>query len=840
MASQDRKAGSFNEIFLRELQDFLLEQTVALGEKLLEESIDQVSAYLFNGILDKKELQTMRTQIKALADELARGELSLDRLPVIMTRALAFAEILGEPYLSEQRRPLAILWTALTASFAIRNATVKANVSVSLVSAGTAATGGHMVYLPSHHGLKLLEEEFTSFFGPDAPDRLDLGQAIDYLICGAGIDRLLVEHLPQLALFFQLLEERLDLTPGDIISGGIEGSIQRDFSTTELYQKVKGFVQETTETFILAQLFPAIRQHVPKTYETRIYMDEVVEPSLLIMSRFAFEKVDLFVKAGVTPDSVLQPLNKGLSAVVCKIMVRNVVVLGDILIMPAVTQLGHGFGQFEQDLRSNRGQAMLDGSFQLLQDLLPMQHLSPQKLKAPVRDLLIALMRAGKKAHGPQVWTRKRRDEFRKRMINLLLSVDGNADYASTDAMDRFFREMAECAFIPNVDELLALHRLCMEILGNEMAIFQTHALPALTKFHLAVSQAAVREMDQAAQKVMRQAARHLDALYRAYLEAQARARKLAQALQQAIAEHTRLLKALTKTFGSAAQRNELLKKIKSDGLKEVERLTKASADYRLLPAPLKKAKVVAARKTFQTAWAVAGPQISLGLKCLNEVAKTLSDLVAKAPNVTALTQNVSKQIEKEVQQAVKKALKVALPPRLSFRGMARSVANAILGNTLIKKQLKDVVAQKAVQRQAAKQHQSGVKTQEQREQRWRAQKSRLDHLKGGPLALVIGSPRSTTVYHKQVKLDITVKGANNSFVDPSTRRILVMLNGSSLPGAGRNWKMDARQKALRLRQTLAFNKRLFRDGVNLIECSVVDGRGRTIRETKAFQLWHV
>ena len=176
----------------------------------------------------------------------------------------------------------------------------------------------------------------------------------------------------------------------------------------------------------------------------------------------------------------------------------------------------------------------------------------------------------------------------------------------------------------------------------------------------------------------------------------------------------------------------------------------------------------------------------------------------------------------------------------MSFRGMARSVANAILGNTLIKKQLKDVFAQKAVQRQAAKQHQSGVKAQEQREQRWRAQKSQLDHLKGGPLAVVIGSPRSTTVYHKQVKLDITVKGANNSFVDPSTRRILVMLNGSSLPGAGRNWKRDARQKALRLRQTLAFNKRLFRDRVNLIECSVVDGRGRTIRETKAFQLWHV
>jgi hypothetical protein len=83
------------------------------------------------------------------------------------------------------------------------------------------------------------------------------------------------------------------------------------------------------DELLLDQLVPAIDDALPDDADSRVWLDEVAQPSLGMMRDFALRRVDDLV-AGRPVDG--DTLRAGLSLMIGKIVLNNGVVLADILL----------------------------------------------------------------------------------------------------------------------------------------------------------------------------------------------------------------------------------------------------------------------------------------------------------------------------------------------------------------------------------------------------------------------------------------------------------------------------------------------------------------------------
>ncbi len=832
--SLDEKSATFVELFLARLQTYLMNKLSELAENLLSQLVDELIEFVFDGMFDRPTLEELKDKVNDLIDTMQEKPMTPENFPVIVSKILAMIEVIGKPYADQWQQPLTLAWTSMATTYALANVVGSVSASGSFLGYSVDVSG-EAILLPSHAGVQLLEAEFASYLGQAAPDRLPLADAIGYMLHETNVDELF-DAIPQVALIFDLLSEHLDVEPEDIIATGLQGSLQQDFSNTELYIKLKTFLQKSVDDYVLKELMPILYEVLPHT-DARLYLDEVVAPSFKITSCFVFDKLDLFVQQTDFTELLSDGFLEGLSTIVYQLFTRNVVVVSDILLLGhVIPNLEKLFIQVEQDIRRGRANPFVDPSIELLQTIFPLGHISPKALKPPTQRLVADMMGAAAAANGQEVWSGTRRKQFRGLMTDLLLSIGAaETDFQKKQGTEDFFRELASCAFIPNVDALWQMNDLCMAILNDEIKIVNSKVVPAISKFFLSVSQATLLQLDVTARELIKQARKAAEAALQAYEQARNEVLEHKKQFDEAAQAQAQNLKDIKTYLKSNNRRSAILKTVKAQGIKNVKNTMKKGPGFKVQPKSWQNAQIKAAVDSFNAAWKLVSPQFDLGLKALGNIANGMGAMIESAVDYSSLSEKLAKKIEKDIKKAVEQAVNKPLPQGISFSIIGKMAANTIMGDNAFKKQLRQAITQKTNKQSAKKKYDVAVSKRDAHHKIQQEKDKAYESLLGENLGVTILQPQPQKIHRHDLALNLAINGANPTFVRNSDR-VLLMLNGKRINVPKQSWSYNQTHKQLILKHSLNGQSQILLVGANVLECSVISGNGQQIRKTAVFQ----
>ncbi|MFZ5816419.1 MAG: lamin tail domain-containing protein [Bacillota bacterium] len=837
----------FNANFAAQLQRFLLDRLAEAGIQLLGGAIEEAVHRAVRGHLTESQRQQLITRIEALIAELDRAELTAATLTSTLTQLVEILTVLLPGEAAEWRRPLTIAWLALVSAERLRHATgsLTGSASAGMVGLGTVTSSGSVLHLPEPP--QVIREELEEFF-EGAPQRIEFRHAVDYLI-GTGAAPLLHMLLPDLALLLEKLSRSLDLTPGALVEAALHGAVGGDLTETQLYTVLRGFAKEAIDGSIMADILPELRARMGESDEARLWLDEVARPSLLMTSGFLFDQLDRLVAGGILRDdysAFLNTLRTGLSVLAGKIFVRNVIVVGDILLNHVIGELHGGFRTLEQAVRSNPNHILTTAGLSLVPSLLPPLTPLPPNLAEPTRELIAELCGAGADASSQAIWTGQRRRRLRELAMRLLLSVDGQVDYADRNAVEAFLVQLFECAYIPDPAGLMDLHDLHMELLQAQLEVTFPRVSDALSDFFLRLTYESVDAMDRAARQLIDDLAAAVQAAWeefqrwraeveRRVAEAQAAARALADALEEAGA----LLR-------DPARRREILDRLLLDGIAAAEEGARKTPGFDLLPPDQQRQAIALAVSGFVLAFNLVRPALEVGLAALGLLADELGELVDGAADLPDLISRLGTEAVEKVRKGVEDALGafgIALPPELTVADVAETAKAALQGLTLLRSALAEALAARQAEREAERREREARQRREAERARWEAEREAQAAALGGPIAIQIlsplpldGRPESSWAYGPEVPVRIRIQGARPSFVQAgSPRRVFLALNGQPLPLSPSAWSYDAEDRSLNLTTSLRLSGMPLKPGINLLECSVANGAEAVVRQRVIF-----
>ena len=82
-------------------------------------------------------------------------------------------------------------------------------------------------------------------------------------------------------------------------------------------------------------------------------------------------------------------------------------------------------------------------------------------------------------------------------------TIDGTLDFADQNAVAKFFRQLAECAFVPDPNDLLKLADFNLALLKDQAAVMIHRMPPALSEFYSALGDEAVALIDGAVRQAL-------------------------------------------------------------------------------------------------------------------------------------------------------------------------------------------------------------------------------------------------------------------------------------------------------------------------------------------------
>ncbi len=857
-AAAEALPARFNETFLAQLQRFVLDHLARAGVRLVALMIDEASEALRKGLLEPEQRQAVRALVESLIDRLGGAEapaaLDWDGFGQLLLALPPLLEALAPEQAERWRVPLTITWSAVAAARALREGvqSLGASASAGAIGLSTAATRISVVHLPD--APDLVRDEYASFFD-SMPPSLELRHAIEYLLA-SGVAPLLEQLVPELALVLGELARQRDSLPGAVVEAALQGTFGGDLSQGALYQQLRSFAKQAIDGHLLADVLPELRRVLGPQDDVRIWIDEAAQPSLQLTSEFVFGELDRLVAGGLRGTdwpAFGDTLRTGFSVLAGKLVVNSAVVLGDILFHHLTLNLHTSLRQFERLVQQDPAQVFSLAGQTIASTLLPPFVPPPPKFALASQQLLAELVGAAADANAPDVWTAQRRQALRALASRLLLSVDGALGTPHTQGSNAVLAQIFECAFVPDPDGLLSLHRLLMEVLQQQLDRVLPRIATALGEFFLSVTLDTVDAMDRAARDFIDGVARALqaawDELQRLRALAAARLAELqaaARALADRIDEAAVILR-------SQARRTEVLARLKLDGITAAEQAARAAPGFGLLPAAQQRDAVALAIGGFSLAFELARPALNEGLRALGTVADDLAALVDAAADLPDLMQRLLDAVLVAVRAAVNDALGafgVMLPAEVSVADVANAAKDLLDQLQPLRDALEAALRALATEREArARERQASINREAQRAQ-VDAERDRQRELLGGELHARIVSPLGVTAapmaavrywaYGPEVPLRLRLAGARLSFVQPGApRRVLLAINGrpfAANPGA---WTFDADSGVLGLDLVLqlAVAAHGLQPGANVIECSVADGVQTLLRERVVFAI---
>ena len=150
-------------------------------------------------------------------------------------------------------------------------------------------------------------------------------------------------------------------------------------------------------------------------------------------------------------------LRAGLSLMIGKIVLNNVVVLADILLDHVTESMSDVARDLSRELRNDAGHRLAEAAVELAERIFPTAVIDFGTLADASRVLVAELLLALSEATSDEILTDERRATVRDLTRRILFTTYGEADLSSPDATDDTLAQIAACAYIPAPDAVAEL-----------------------------------------------------------------------------------------------------------------------------------------------------------------------------------------------------------------------------------------------------------------------------------------------------------------------------------------------------------------------------------------------
>ncbi len=351
LAARPGQAGEvLADCFVAEFQRFALDKIGLAAATVVASALDEAATRV-------TELNLTNAQRQAGADATQLVIDALEGRPLTFTTISpavpVLAEVLGlaAPDSRAQWRPmLTAMWLALAAAESVRQGVVAlhAEAQAGIIGLRNAAAEAFLIELPETPAI--VREELEPLIG-GVPDHLDLGTVVDYLLTSRLLP-LLEELVPDLYALLESIARETGVTASDFVELALRAAAGDDLTQTRLYEAMRAVAGTALDDLLLEGLLPALDDVLPDDADSRVWIDEVARPSLIMMRDFALRRVDDLV-AGRPVDG--DTLRAGLSLMIGKIVLNNVVVLTDILLDHVTESVSDAAGDLSDALRDDAG-----------------------------------------------------------------------------------------------------------------------------------------------------------------------------------------------------------------------------------------------------------------------------------------------------------------------------------------------------------------------------------------------------------------------------------------------------------------------------------------------------
>ncbi len=864
MTDPQKLVRTFMQVMAEELQRYLIDKAAEFSSQMVagltEEALFRLAGRELTGV-ERQSLEDVSQQLIAVLQD---GRIQAEDLDEIILFSTTLAQLVSPQMVQRYRRPLAILWTAVTAGIALRDVgqlMASGEISIGGVGAGGRAFIREMPPVASMPSVVVQEYmlEVADFDGM----QLTFDHAVDYLV-NIGIGPIMSEQAPEIKALLDQLHRTTGISPGNIITFGLQGAIGGSLNQTELFQELTDFVRNCVDEVLRTYVFAAFDRAAGGNEDARLYMDEVARPSVELLVSFLFEQLDRSLEnpSLIGSAEYLANLQGGLSALLYKIVARNLVVLEQIAADKVREQAVNAFSVLEQEVRSDQSAVLMQTSLEHIDEVLaqlsryvpaaPTETGLTEEQVAAIQTFVADMLSMAQEFFSHEIFTDSRWNRRRQALLALLLSLDKDFDWSSGDLIQEAVDTIQSCLFVPDEQAIQDILDVNLEILSDQLAVALRRVPAALNPLILALMTPRLEEMSALAE----QAVQFFNSLLNA-------AEAALEALQEAIEEAGELAADAADAVVTAI--DNAVDDLSSLGNQAVRTALVATGknNLRTLGAP---DNVVDGFGTVLTGIAgLISPLIDAALEQIRTadfIQEALDQAVAGFTPAELLMAHSVQGLQPQASNAFGTAFRQktadlfiptdgsepnplftvetfgfkALSPTDFAATTAQQVMNLLSVDKLLSPRLKQAI-QEAVKASRLAQKSSKESEKQNATANYQAVKGRA----GTSLEIYSPAPLEDHTdrifaYGPQVPLSIRIRKAGRNWAsNEQGRRIQLSCNGHPLSLSAADWSFDADRSQILIATSLRLDAGQLIPGLNVLEISIANTESSRLRHTVNF-----
>ncbi len=501
LLKQQDVLGIVTRNFNENLQRYISDSLTDCAAKWLTSEFRKLTLIIVNKALNESEIVLLESRIDDLIRIVSASEFTVDQINLGLSAAIEIIDLIDENQITSVARPLTTFW--FSAMLGLRSRQLLDGVSTS-VSAGSSLTGSAGAGL----SLDILSEppqlvinEVNATLGENVT-QVDIGTAVDYLV-EIGAASTLAQYSPEFEDFRLKLESSFGLTAGDIVEDVVR-SVAGIGTLSELnsYAALKQFIQQDLlRDSVQGQLLPMAKAAALTNNDDTLheYIQDVVEPCTALVSEFIFAKMDDIVLGDVNSfddaafNALLSNITGGCGTVVYQVLARNFAFFDRVVTEFMLESAHEGFTEMQQTFSVPEHQ-YFQMSREVLETYLPGNpNLAPHS--EALTTLLGEIATAYAEMTGPEIFTPERLQNIYELKRDILLSISGDFEDRSANALEALVDDVIDCLHIPDLDKMQELANLIFQIQSECFDAVRDRMTPALAAFYLAITQAELNNL---------------------------------------------------------------------------------------------------------------------------------------------------------------------------------------------------------------------------------------------------------------------------------------------------------------------------------------------------------
>lgn len=809
---------TFIKVAEDELRAWTMRRLCDIAEHLLADVVELIAELIAGIEVDDQLREDLIARLRVARALVPEDGFSLETAAALSGPLIESIEMLMPEEVAAVRGPVTIFWLALASAQA-------------LWEPGSYGEEGVEAVLPAPPQ-GVVDELAAS--GGTVPQTLRVSDAIDYIV-NSQILPTMAEWLPAVGEVLDLLDEALEVGADEIAELLLRGVSGESLSTGSVFTTLRELLASVLERLIDEDLMPRLAEAMPGNDSSSRYVADVVHPAILTFARLVLQELD-DVAAGNTRGAFDGAFQAALGTLAAKLVGGSAVVLGDVLFEHVLESLQDGLADLHRRVQDGQADALVDALAASVGASVFVPPMATPSRAAFMR-LTTDLIEAAQAGSGPVVWTRHRRTALRSLLLDAFADFDGPGNDADHGVMRTFFTNTLACNFIPHPQTLLDGGALITEVVADVAMRTVPRTGAALERFSLAMTLSVVDEMDRLARRFFDELGELIDEILQIIDDLRAQVVAALRLAEEALMGAYKLIESITKRLRDSGFRNAILAVARSQAIDNAVAGARAVPLFALLPQEAQELAVGAAIVVFDDAWNLSTPLMDFVLKLASDaVADTVEQVMRNASSAHTALGTLRMTLEKTVEDELSD--RGMIIPDLSGGALAE-----IAKNLLLTDELSDVIEEaialldtEQVQRRTV----DRLELDKQRKEDELAREQDRNHiLDVRGLGITFLSPVAFTPkpgrlwkYGSRVPLSIRVRnGFPTMFDEP--KRIFLALNGQPLAPSAIRASADA--SSMRIRSDLRAGEHPLVHGINVIECTILDGRGGVLRETVVF-----